>query len=501
MRTVKAAPKASLLIESMRDVGYSLETALADIIDNSITAKASTIEIITDPGQSELRIGILDNGLGMTEDELFAAMRLGSRNPLEQRSVLDLGRFGLGLKTASFSQCRKVTVLTRIDGKTSVAVWDLEFVADTNDWLVQIPDDLVNVPWADRLGASGTLVIWEKLDRVVEPDGTEKGLTHFVRRMDEAREHLELVFHRFLSGERSLKKVAILLNNRALEPYDPFHSLHPATTVEPLTPEIIKVGDQEVTIQTFTLPHHRKVTPQEWDRYAGRAGYLKNQGFYVYRQKRLIIHGTWFGLTRQNELTKLTRVRIDMPNGLDAEWKIDVKKASAQPPYQVRERLRRIIETIGATSKRVYTSRGRTLVTDSRLPVWNRVQDKNEIFYRINSDHPVLADFRDRLTDDLKRDFSKVVELFGSALPMDALFADLGGAPEKVSGNTMSEDALGHTVITTVTRLRESGIPMDDMITMLKVTEPFRSNWQLTEEILINNLSEERLNGGQSRKS
>jgi hypothetical protein len=485
-----------MLIESMRDIGYSLETALADIIDNSITAHASTIEIMTDPGQSELRIGILDNGSGMTENQLFAAMRPGSRNPLEKRSLSDLGRFGLGLKTASFSQCRKVTVLTRLDGETSAAIWDLEFVADADDWLVQIPDDPQSLPWADQLGQSGTLVIWEKLDRVVEPDGTEKGLTHFVRRMDEAREHLELVFHRFLSGERGLKKLAILLNKRALEPFDPFHSLHPATSIEPLTPEIIKVGKQEVTIQTFTLPHHRKVTPQEWDRYAGRAGYLKNQGFYVYRQKRLIIHGTWFGLARQSELTKLTRVRIDMPNGLDAEWKIDVKKASAQPPYQVRERLRRIIETIGATSRRVYTSRGRTLVADSRLPVWNRVQDKNEIFYRLNSDHPVLTEFRDRLTDDLKRDFGKVVELFGSALPMDALFADLGGAPEKVSGNAMSEDALGHTVITTAMRLRDSGIPFDDMMAMLRVTEPFRSNWQLTERILSKNISGEQPSAG-----
>ena len=123
--------------------------------------------------------------------------------------------------------------------------------------------------------------------------------------------------------------MAIALNDRPLEPYDPFHSRHPATVIGPL--EHIKLGRLTVSVQCFTLPHHRKVTPAEWDRYAARAGYLKNQGFYVYRGKRLIIYGTWFGLARQMELTKLARVRIDIPNRLDAAWKIDVKKASAHP--------------------------------------------------------------------------------------------------------------------------------------------------------------------------
>jgi hypothetical protein len=129
-----------------------------------------------------------------------------------------------------------------------------------------------------------------------------------------------------------------------------------------------------VKVQAYTLPHHKK-DPEGWERHAGKAGYLKNQGFYVYRGKRLIIHGTWFGLARQTELTKLARVRIDMPNEMDAEWKIDVKKASAQPPYHIRERLKRIIETLGASSRRVYTARGRRLTADSQLPVWQRIQD------------------------------------------------------------------------------------------------------------------------------
>lgn len=484
MRTVTATPKASILIESMRNIGYSLETALADVIDNSITAGASTIQIFADAENDEYRTGVLDDGTGMSEEELLVAMRPGSRSPLDERTHSDLGRFGLGLKTASFSQCRRLTVVTRRDGLTSAAIWDLDLVAEEDDWLIQIPDDIEPIPWTDLLGSAGTLVVWENLDRVVDQDGAEKRASQFVRRMDDARGHLELVFHRFLSGEPGLKKIRILLNERPLEPFDPFNSRHKATILEPATPEVIRVGDHEVSVQTFTLPHHKNVSAGEWERYAGNGGYLRSQGFYVYREKRLIIHSTWFGLARQTELTKLARVRIDMPNGLDAEWKIDVKKASAQPPHQVRERLRRIIERIGATSKRVYTARGRRLVTDKRLPVWSRHQDKNEIYYRLNPEHPVLKDFTTQLPDELKDSFRHILELTAATLPMDTLFADLGGEPDKVTGNAMSNDALFLAIVSTVKVLRDGGAQPEDIKEVLRVVEPFHSNWPRTEELL-----------------
>jgi len=193
-----------MLIESMRDFGYSLESAVADVVDNSITARALTVSIFADSTGSEPRIGILDDGEGMTEAELLHAMRLGSRNPLDNRDRADLGRFGLGLKTATFSQCRRLTVATRRDGMTSIARWDLDYVAETDEWLVQIPDDPGSIPWMSRLGDRGTLVVWEHLDRVVDSAAGEEGMARFVRKVDEARSHLELVFHRFLAGEQRL---------------------------------------------------------------------------------------------------------------------------------------------------------------------------------------------------------------------------------------------------------------------------------------------------------
>lgn len=488
MKIVNAAPRASILVESMRDIGYSLETALADVIDNSITAGAKTITMVADTNIAEPYFAVIDDGSGMDAGELLNAMRFGSRSPLDKRDSEDLGRFGLGMKTASFSQCRRLTVLSRKNGEAVCACWDLDHVEKSDDWLVEVLSETTEIPCADLLGQTGTLILWEKLDRLVDTHSTDGGNRNLVRRIDDAIDHLELVFHRFLSGERGIKKVTMHLNGRRLEPFDPFHTAHPATISGPV--EVIRLNGQEIKVQTFTLPHHKKVSLPEWEKYAGRAGYLKNQGFYVYRGKRLIIHGTWFGLARQMELTKLARVRIDMPNGLDADWKIDVKKASAHPPHQVRDRLRRIIETIGATSRRIYTARGRKLISDSRLPVWLRIQDKNEISYRVNPEHPVLVEFMSRLPDGMKPDFLKIIEMMGAAIPVDALFADISGQPERVGGSAMSVAAQEHAVAATFRYLSQSGIANMDIIEMLRVTEPFRSSWEQTQRIIQTILKE-----------
>ena len=482
MRVFDIPPRPSSLIESIRAIGYSLSTALADLVDNSIAARAETIQIFASLETSDPKVGIVDDGVGMTEEELLEAMRLGSRSPLEERAHSDLGRFGLGLKTASFSQCRVLTVVTRTNGTTVSARWNLDHIAKSGRWQVQIPDDLTSIPWAEHLGSSGTLVVWEQLGLRTNNGDSGRNMADFVRQMDEAGSHLELVFHRFLSGEPGRRRVSMQMNNRSLEPFDPFHSRHPATIAGPQ--ERIRVADEDVLVQAFTLPHHGKVTPAEWERYAGPEGYLRNQGFYVYREQRLIIHGTWFGLARQAELTKLARVRIDMPNALDAAWKIDVKKSSAQLPPPVRERLRRIVAPLGATSKRVYTTRGRRLISENRIPVWSRVQNKNQVFYRINYEHPMVVDLLSRLPAETRGDLLRIIEVAGASLPMDALLADLGGDMDSVVGSTTSEEALRYAALTTFAHLRRTARSGDDVLTIMQVAEPFRSNWERTILIL-----------------
>ena len=477
---VELPPRASSLIESLRDMGYTLQTALADVIDNSITAGARNMQLLADTHDEVPAIGVLDDGAGMTRKELLEAMRPGTRSPLEVRTDTDLGRFGLGLKTASFSQCRRLTVLTRKDGAMSCAAWDLDTVAARDKWVIEIPENQGGVRWSEQLSGNGTLVVWEKLDRLVDTDGIgERG--DLVRQLDEAATHVEFVFHRFLSGRKG-GRVSMSLNGRKLKPFDPFHSAHQATQHHSV--EVFKLDGKEIRIWPVTLPHHEKVTEADWKKYAGQEGYVANQGFYLYRNRRLIVHGTWFRLARQAELTKLTRVGIDIPNTLDAEWKIDVRKASAQPPAPVRARLRRIIEKMGVPSRRTYTSRGTKLTEDSRLPVWERVQDKNRISYEINDEHPLITSFSDPLNVEKAQDFERILRLVASTLPINALHVDVNANPEAVRSAVIEAEDLRKIVSSMWKILRKRGLSPSKIRDWMRSAEPFQSNWSATSKLI-----------------
>jgi hypothetical protein len=483
LRHVDASPSPASLIESMRDIGYSLETAVADVIDNSITARASAIELYAMPLEDGYAIGIMDDGHGMTQSELLDAMRPGCLNPLERRAERDLGRFGLGLKTASFSQCRRLTVVTRACGKTSVAVWDLDEVAHANKWIIGVPDTSDDVPWADRLGETGTLVVWQHLDRVVGDLQGVQAAKHFDERISDVAEHLELVFHRFLTGRpwRS-KALSVTLNGRPLVPYDPFHSTHSATQKDPAEP--IRLGGSEVVVQAFTLPHHNRVSSADWLKYAGPEGYLKNQGFYVYRENRLIIRGTWFGLARQSELTKLARVRIDFPNTLDSAWKIDVRKAFVQTPPPVRAHLRNLVERLTGSSKNVYRHQGTKLVARSTEPTWARVQKDGKISYRVRPEHPVVSTFRGELDTDLQPRFDRVLEFISAAFPSDSLFADMGAHAENLANAELPESVIREAAAALYRSLCSTGIERQLVRKAVLAGEPFRSNSRLVNAVL-----------------
>ena len=490
VREEEVPPRASVLVESLRDIGYSLQTAVADVIDNSLTAGGRNVELLADTHAEAPSIAILDDGTGMSRSELLEAMRPGSRSPLEVRSDSDLGRFGLGLKTASFSQCRRLTVVTRRNGLVSSATWDLDTVAARDRWIVEFPATLEGIPWSDRLQEDGTLVVWEKLDRLVGPDG-DGDRQDLVRQLDETAMHIEFVFHRFLSGrENPVGRVRISLNGRDLEPFDPFHTNHPATQHHP--EEIFQLDGKEIRIRPVTLPHHDKVSQEEWKRYAGAEGYVKNQGFYLYRNRRLIIHGTWFRLARQAELTKLSRVLIDMPNSLDSAWKIDVRKASAQLPTPVRERLRGIVERIGIPSKRTYTGRGARLIGDSRLPVWIRSQDKNRISYGLDIDHPMLAAFAARLDEEAAEEFRKLLGLVVSTLPVESLYADVSANAESVAPQELESEDFAEIVEGTWRILRQNGLSKSETESRMRSADPFRTRWDEAASVIVGLESEGR---------
>jgi len=463
-------------VESLRHLGYSMSTALADIIDNSIYAQARNIRISIDPNATNPSIQILDDGIGMTKVKLQEAMSFGSIDPLSDRHKDDLGRFGLGLKSASFSQCRQLTVLTRSNGITSSAEWDYDFIRSNNAYILGIPE-VHSVPGFSTLGDTGTLVVWRKFDNASDMDSDEFNIA-----LSQVHDELALIFHRFLSGEARSRRINIYLNEQPIEPFDPFNSSNPATIRSPK--ETINMRGESIEIQTFTLPHQSKTSQEEWNYYGGQEGYLKNQGFYIYRGKRLIIRGTWLGLARQTELRKLTRVRVDIPNSLDFEWDIDVKKSVANLPYQYRRRLRELIERMGSPSERTYTSRGIRLLDENRIPVWNRFQDIGEIYYKVDESNPVIQGFVSQLPDHLRSSFSRIMELVRSSLPFQTIFADMGGDPDKLARMEIADDDLKSIIETMYSKLQENGFTHSAILAAMNTADPFRLNWDFTLSVL-----------------
>lgn len=388
------APYAACLVESLRAFGYELPTAIADLVDNSITAGAKHLWVNFHWDGANSAITVTDDGEGMSVGQLVAAMRPGSQNPLQERAAHDLGRFGLGLKTASFSQCRRVTVRSKQSGdKHATRCWDLDHIARVNDWQLLHSGDSAAEPFFQRLRklSHGTTVLWQNLDRLVagHSTNTDKHQAYFLLRVDGVCRHLGMVFHRLMTGRKSIK---LLINDHPIEAWDPFLEGEPATQTLPATN--LKICNAIVEVQPFVLPHHSKLSKAAHVMGSGVRGWNAHQGFYVYRNRRLLVPGDWFGFGwAKEEHYKLARIRVDIPNSLDHEWEIDVTKSRATPPTSLRDELRRIGERARVDAKRVYTFRGARLTPkadSARILLWEPVAKHDKTFYRLNRQHPLL---------------------------------------------------------------------------------------------------------------
>lgn len=427
MKTISLPPFAPILMEATRAIGYSLEAAVADIIDNSIAADATEIKLNFFPVDQEY-VSILDNGSGMDADKITEAMQYGSKNPGDKRESNDLGRFGLGLKTASLSQCRKLTVISkRAEQKDHYECrqWDLDYVQLTGEWSLKILEEreysqLPQFAELQRI-TSGTLVVWQKLDRMKL--GTNNFELSMGRKMDDVREHLELVYHRYLSGEKGIKRLSILFNGVRLEPKDPFLL---TKSQRPMDDEVLYIKDKKskVMVRAYILPHPSRLTQEELTSLGGKEGLRKNQGFYIYRNKRLLVWGTWFKMRRKGELSKLVRVLVDIPNELDDLWTLDIKKSTAEPPEEVKNNLKSIVEKLAQNSKHTWTFRGKKQISDSVIHAWNRLKTNNGGYvYAINRNYPIIKNIIEE-NPDMERKIELMLRQIENNLPLDSLYID-----------------------------------------------------------------------------
>ncbi|MGH8552316.1 MAG: ATP-binding protein, partial [Methylococcales bacterium] len=432
-RSRHAPPKASVLLEALRGLGYTTATALADIIDNSIAAHADTVHLVFNWSGVSSTIAVLDNGVGMDECELDLAMRLGEKGPLDVRTADDMGRFGLGLKTASFSQCRRLTVASRKEETIHCMHWDLDVLAASADdgWhLLEGPAEGSEVTLPLLHSRPGTLVFWENLDRIVTPGFTEQD---FLDLIDRVEQHLALVFHRFLAGPEV--RLRLNINQRPVEARDPFLANHPATWSSPV--ERIAAGKHEVEVRCHVLPHRDRLDAREHDVAAGADGWTAQQGFYVYRNHRMLVAGSWLGLGRGRSWTKeeayrLARIRLDIPNSADAAWKIDIRKSTARPPITIRERLVRLAEDTRERARRVFAHRGQSIRAGKGEPLiqaWNAEHFKGGIRYRIDREHPVVKSVLNE-AGDLEPRIRAMLRIIEETLPVQRIWLDTAEARE-----------------------------------------------------------------------
>jgi len=406
-RIIIKEPPAKSLITGIRAIGYNFSTAVADIIDNSISALARHIDIYSEV-QGTPYLVFLDDGIGMNYAELENAMLLGSNREEREDSETELGRFGLGLKSASLSQCREFTVVSKRNDEIFGISFDLDLIERENKWNLIVLDttELRSIPNIELLDkyATGTLVLWRKFDKI---EGLTKNFDDSFREaVADAKKHVELVFHRFYNS------VDILFNKRRVEKRDPFLT-NSAPRQQTGHTEKLRINGCEILVTPYTLPFWNTITNEE----KALLGYPKSiyddQGFYLYRNRRLISWGSWLRMGFKSEVNKLARVQVDIPSTLDALWMLDVKKSSAKIPDIIKEELRASIRDSFIRSKKTVRFPGiKELQAENR--VWERIVNEHQgsVRYVINRNNPIIIE----LLDNLGKGETRLLEILFSQI-------------------------------------------------------------------------------------
>jgi len=426
--TTPAVPEASSMIETFRAIGYSIEAAVADIIDNSISAGAKNIWINFEWHGSTTWLSIKDDGAGMNNDELVQAMRPGSKNPLDDRAIKDLGRFGLGLKTASFSQCRKLSVISKKNDCMPVFwTWDLDFVNHIGKWdlIKYLPqrkfeNEITTVK-------TGTIVIWNDIDRLVKDlqKSDENALDKFLQIMIHIKKHLAMVFHRFIENGR----IKLFFQDRIIEAWNPFLPTERATQGFPEEP----LYNGKVIVKGYVLPHKSKISEDKFREAEGPKGWNEQQGFYIYRNERLLLTGDWLGMFRKEEHYKLARIEIDLPNSLDSEWQIDIKKSIARPPLALRDQLRAYASKVRAQAVEVYRHKGKNVKSypgQKFVPLWIDHKRGDKWFYKINRQHPLIEKIKKEAHDNPNKAIETLLRFIEETIPIKSIYIREAEEPE-----------------------------------------------------------------------
>ncbi len=477
----KKQPKVALM-ESIRSIGYNFNSALADIVDNSISAHATIIQI--NLIQSIPAIAIIDDGDGMSEEELDIAMDLGSKNPNEERTAQDLGRFGLGLKSASFSQCRKLTVTSLKDDVINSMTWDLKEVERQGDWVIGInsQEQIDKLPYISDLRKShhGTIVQWEDFDRIKNSNGDLSSTLN--KLLLNAYEYLALVFHKFIEAGT----IKISINGNELEKRDPFLSYRNDT--QKFKSEAIPVLNSKnqqciVEVKPYILPFAKNITPEDYKMMGGKENMRNQQGFYVYRNNRLIEWGTWLHMTVGNELYKNARIEVNIPNTLDDIWEVDIKKASATIPGIIKTPLFAHVRKAIGGSQRIYKKRGTSQSQESGYAsIWNVSEERDTYDVSINKENPLIMQLKSQFNDEQNAMFDALIRDIEANLPKMGIYTNVAESKEESKKQTNSE--IEENVRTMISAMTSSIADKVAFLDVLFQSEPYCMNMDLHDKLV-----------------
>ena len=480
-------PTADILMTSMRAMGYTFESAIADIIDNSISALAKNIWIRFPIDPIDCYVAICDNGFGMNKEELFDAMKYGSEQKRDNRASNDLGRFGLGLKAASLSQCRRLTVASKKNGEISAYIWDLDVILEKKNWYMiecsanQI-SKIKHIEWLDNLDA-GTIVVWENFDIIEKSSGN---IYAELSKLQEATsDYLSLIFHRYLNKTGS-NKISIKINNFELVGLDPFLENHNKTNVRrkiEIPIEDSNGVERMVVVQPYVLPFQKDLSAEDKKISGGLENYRSKQGFYVYRNERLIVWGTWFGRHR-DELTKYARIRVDIPNTLDDIWGIDIKKQNAKIPSMIKVRLTRAVDEAMDIAVKAQKFRGRVEKVDDEIDyIWDRIKGRGDNFaYKINRNSKIFNLIHNSVSDEVWSQLDMVLEEIENSLPYQQIYIDKSQnkVDEEIDDERIAEIKAKAEMLLKMA-VSFGGSSKEDAIEELFKAEPFNHYPQLKE--------------------
>ena len=408
--TEEVIPDPESLLESIRSVGYSLKEAVSDLIDNSVSANATSIRVIINlEGDGEFHL--IDNGDGMDHQKLVSSFRLGSTNPKKTRDENDLGRFGMGMKTASLSQCRSVTVTSKQNNSVVSRTLDLDEVNRQKKWIIGEKAMLSEiVKQLDDL-EHGTIVSWEKIDHKNVSKEENNNL------LLDVRNYISLCFHRFM--ERTNNKISFYLNDVLIKP------ISPVVEGSQVFSEI-SLDDIDSKMEAFTIPIRKDNNSfSVFNSLELFNGVENQQGIYIYRSDRLLCFGGWLGIVKPNNSYKLCRVIIDFKNNYssDSKWSIDIKKTKAEIPYEYRQEIKRFVQKaqkassikIGKFNRLEMGSSIRNLYENAELWFIKKNTKYGYWEYSLNIENPI---FQGLLKKVKKKELKVLLDIISRNIPI-----------------------------------------------------------------------------------